>query len=181
MGDVQLELYWDHAPKASPNSLVQYQRLAPDPAAHSTDMQKLCRARKKRLLQWGDVPPHHRRTSFFFSSRARIAFDVRPGFHDSRWGSDGDGTGWDEYIRAAIVRLLFLFDADVDVIPAHSEDEIHPELRFTGAGILAMANSGPNTNGTSTRHCAILGTNIPLTWPPRLPILHHPRPDALPR
>lgn len=30
----------------------------------------------------------------------------------------------------------------------HSEDEIHPDLRFTGAGILAMANSGPNTNGT---------------------------------
>ena len=26
-------------------------------------------------------------------------------------------------------------------------DEIHPELRFVGAGILAMANSGPNTNG----------------------------------
>jgi len=25
------------------------------------------------------------------------------------------------------------------------DDEIHPELRFTGAGILAMANSGPNT------------------------------------
>lgn len=24
----------------------------------------------------------------------------------------------------------------------------HPELRFTGAGILAMANSGPNTNGS---------------------------------
>ncbi|KAH9821116.1 cyclophilin-like domain-containing protein [Melampsora americana] len=28
------------------------------------------------------------------------------------------------------------------------EDEIHPQLRFTGAGILAMANSGPNTNGS---------------------------------
>ncbi|CAD6896769.1 unnamed protein product [Tilletia controversa] len=27
-------------------------------------------------------------------------------------------------------------------------DEHHPQLRFTGAGILAMANSGPNTNGS---------------------------------
>ena len=29
-------------------------------------------------------------------------------------------------------------------------DEIHPDLRFVGAGILAMANSGPNTNGQFT-------------------------------
>jgi cyclophilin family peptidyl-prolyl cis-trans isomerase len=31
---------------------------------------------------------------------------------------------------------------------SRSPDEIDPELRFTGAGILAMANSGPNTNGS---------------------------------
>ncbi|KDE04315.1 peptidyl-prolyl cis-trans isomerase-like 1 [Microbotryum lychnidis-dioicae p1A1 Lamole] len=31
---------------------------------------------------------------------------------------------------------------------ASFEDEIHPELRFTGAGILAMANAGPNSNGS---------------------------------
>jgi len=28
------------------------------------------------------------------------------------------------------------------------EDEFTPELRFVGAGVLAMANSGPNTNGS---------------------------------
>jgi len=46
-------------------------------------------------------------------------------------------------------------------------DEIHPDLRFVGAGILAMANSGPNTNGTS----ALLSVSMKLMN--RFSILHH--------
>ena len=37
------------------------------------------------------------------------------------------------------------------VLLHYSEDEIHPDLRFVGAGILAMANAGPNTNSTEDK------------------------------
>lgn len=36
-------------------------------------------------------------------------------------------------------------------------DEISPSLKHTGAGVLSMANSGPNTNGSEFRVAVLYG------------------------
>ncbi|KAF6751124.1 cyclophilin-like domain-containing protein [Ephemerocybe angulata] len=88
MGDIQLELYWNHAPK-------NFVELA------------------KRGYYNGVV--FHRVIADFMIQ-----------------GGDPTGTG----------------RGGTSIYGQKFEDELNPELRFTGAGILAMANSGPNTNGS---------------------------------
>ncbi|KAL0087476.1 cyclophilin-like protein [Phycomyces blakesleeanus] len=91
MGVVQIELYWDHAPKTCTN----FYELA------------------KR--GYYDGISFHRIIADFMIQ-----------------GGDPTGTGRG---GASIYGNKF-------------EDEIHPDLKHTGAGILSMANSGPNTNGS---------------------------------
>ncbi|KAG7092910.1 heme binding [Marasmius oreades] len=91
LGDIQFELYWEHAPKTCKN----FAELS------------------KRGYYSGVV--FHR---------------IIPDFMIQ--GGDPTGTG----------------RGGTSIYGQRFEDEIHPELRFTGAGILAMANSGPNTNGS---------------------------------
>lgn len=91
MGVMELELYWDHAPKTCKN----FSELA------------------KRGYYNGTI--FHRVIADFMAQ-----------------GGDPTGTG----------------RGGKSIYGDKFEDEIHPELRFTGAGILAMANSGPNTNGS---------------------------------
>jgi len=91
LGEVQFELYWDHAPRTSKN----FAELT------------------SRGYYNGVV--FHRVISDFMIQ-----------------GGDPTGTG----------------RGGTSIYGQKFEDEIHPDLRFTGAGILAMANSGPNTNGS---------------------------------
>ncbi|KAI6028897.1 cyclophilin-like protein [Pisolithus orientalis] len=91
LGDVQLELYWDHAPRTCKNFAELVKRG-----------------------YYNGVTFHRIVADFMIQ------------------GGDPTGTG----------------RGGTSIYGQRFEDEIHPELRFTGAGILAMANSGPNTNGS---------------------------------
>ncbi|KAG6370060.1 cyclophilin-like domain-containing protein [Boletus reticuloceps] len=91
LGDIQLELYWDHAPKTCKNF-----------------------AELTKKGYYNSVIFHRIIADFMIQ------------------GGDPTGTG----------------RGGTSIYGQRFEDEIHPELRFTGAGILAMANSGPNTNGS---------------------------------
>jgi hypothetical protein len=73
---------------------------------------------------------------------------TRPG--PAEEGPPSTGTSSQTYVPASPNFLSPIAFAD-GIVPLRwcgHEQEIHPHLRFTGAGILAMANSGPNTNGS---------------------------------
>jgi len=105
-------------------------------------------------------------------------------------GGDPTGTGrggTSIYGQRLCVRTVSFFSFTgtdphrVCIFFFHSEDEIHPQLRFTGAGILAMANAGPNTNGGKIIPLITYSVTDHLTLILfyRLPIFHYSRPNAL--
>ncbi|GAB1300813.1 Peptidyl-prolyl cis-trans isomerase-like 1 [Apodemus speciosus] len=88
--------------------------------ARSQDLQELCGS-SLRLLQRHQVPQDHQ------------------GLHDPRRRPDGHRHG------SATIRCG---RGGASIYGKQFEDELHPDLKFTGAGILAMANAGPDTNGS---------------------------------
>jgi len=91
MGDIQCELYWEHAPRTCRN----------------------------------------------FAELARRGYYNRIKFHriiSDFMAQTGDPSGTGKG-GSSIYGPMF-------------EDEIHSELKHTGAGVIAMANSGPNSNGS---------------------------------
>mmetsp|Transcript_71204 Transcript_71204/g.112814 ORF Transcript_71204/g.112814 Transcript_71204/m.112814 type:complete len:176 (+) Transcript_71204:32-559(+) len=91
MGEIEVELYWNHAPKTCMNFLELAKR------------------------SYYDNTLFHRIVSNFVIQ-----------------GGDPTGTG----------------RGGESIYGSTFEDEIHPGLKHTGAGILSMANSGPDSNGS---------------------------------
>ncbi|KAL6074039.1 heme binding [Balamuthia mandrillaris] len=91
LGDITLELYWDHAPKTCHN----FYELAKKGYYNNTIFHRII---KDFMVQGGDPT--------------------------------GTGRGGDS------------------IYGKKFEDEITKQLKHTGAGILSMANAGPNTNGS---------------------------------
>lgn len=103
MGDIQIELYWDHAPKVSletawstPIMYSQYPHSTPDLTLPSpTDVQEFRRALQERILQWCHIPPNHRRACVFEAlvvfERAQSVSRCRQDFMVQ--GGDPTGTG----------------------------------------------------------------------------------------
>jgi hypothetical protein len=64
LGNIQLELYWDHAPRVrrllylDPGRIYNRQHVS-----HSADLRELCTAGKARILQRRDISSNHRRMS----------------------------------------------------------------------------------------------------------------------
>lgn len=91
MGNIQIELYWEHTPRTCRNFAELARR-------GYYDKTKFHRVIPNFMIQTGDP--------------------------------SGTGKG-----GSSIYGPMF-------------EDEIHPHLKHTGAGVLSMANSGPNSNGS---------------------------------
>lgn len=151
LGEIKLELYWNHAPRVgfvSSMMLPLVSHEAADWYALQT-CQNFAELAKRGYYN-GVVFHRIIAVSFIPSTRAHCNDAECEGFHGARRRPDGHGARWDEHIRTEVVRVygLSFWEFAPETSYSDSEDEIHPELRFTGAGILAMANSGPNTNGT---------------------------------
>merc|ERR1712112_132301 len=91
MGEMEVELYWQHAPKTCKNFYELSKR-------GYYDNTKFHRIIRDFMIQGGDPT--------------------------------GTGRGGES------------------IYGKNFEDEIHPQLKHTGAGVVSMANAGPDTNGS---------------------------------
>ena len=149
LGEIKLELYWDHAPRVRLLSSISVASKTHLTFSNWQTCENFAQLAKRGYYN-GVIfhrivvvrPPYPKLSYLCLSSLE--------GFYGPGRRPDWDGQRWYQHIRSKVVRRTSSSVAHrTNDSPIHpSEDEIHPELRFTGAGILAMANSGPNTNGS---------------------------------
>jgi hypothetical protein len=105
LGNIQLELYWDHAPRVClerPFLSTRPTTTTPliEPPIPSPDLRQLCTAGQTRILQWRDISSNRRRTFriFYFlkteiqpNGRVHFVYPYEKDFMVQ--GGDPTGTG----------------------------------------------------------------------------------------
>lgn len=142
-GDFSVELYPSYAPRTCKNFSELCAR-ALRPAAYrlcpfaTVITVSVCLQCAAWLLRRHNFPPHYQ------------------GFYDSGRRPDGYRQGWRE-VRTTSQHTapsptarpqLTPVDRGRSIYGGKFQDEIKRELKHTGAGIVSMANAGPNTNGS---------------------------------
>jgi peptidyl-prolyl cis-trans isomerase-like 1 len=87
LGNIQLELYWDHAPRVCPLSFASGR---PKHFRRMADMRELRTIGKTWILQWRNIPSNHRRMSSTDTVGLRLCVCIKDFMVQ---GGDPTGTG----------------------------------------------------------------------------------------
>lgn len=120
IGEITIELYWKHAP----NTCRNFAELVRRGYYNNTVFHRIIR---DFMIQGGDP------------SKCSVVYS----------NSFEEPICWSAYLNV-LNRLCAAGTGrgGASIYGPTFADEIHPDLKHTGAGILSMANSGPDTNGS---------------------------------
>uniref|UniRef100_A0A914MB16 Peptidyl-prolyl cis-trans isomerase n=1 Tax=Meloidogyne incognita TaxID=6306 RepID=A0A914MB16_MELIC len=144
MGTMSIELYWKHAPKTCQN----FYELARKGYYNNTIFHRVI---ADFMVQGGDPTGTGRGGTSIYGRHFQDEIS-----DELRHTGAGIVCYYNNTIFHRVIADFMVQGGDptgtgrggTSIYGRHFQDEISDELRHTGAGIISMANSGPNTNGS---------------------------------